>query len=132
MVKMQPYVKMFYDYLAEGKIMGLKCNKCGSIEFPPVTVCNNCSGTDLSWVEMSGEGTLVSFTTSIYAQPPFAQYAPYLYGTVILKEGARFPGMILGVTADQEQELFDQLPISVKAEVMERDGYNAVAFRVKL
>jgi len=132
MVKMQPYVKMFYDYLAEGKIMGLKCNSCGEIEFPPVTVCNKCSGTDLSWIEMSGEGKLLSFTTAIYAQPPFAKYAPYFYGTVLLKEGGRYPGIILGAEQDQDQELFERLPIDVKAEIMERDGYNAIAFRVKM
>lgn len=132
MVKMQPYVKMWYDFLAEGKIMGLKCNRCGSIEFPPVTVCYECSGTDLSWVEMSGEGQLISFTKAIYAQPPFAQYAPYIYGTVLLKEGGTFPGIIFGVEEGQEEGLFDRLPIDVKAEVMPRDGYSAVAFRVEM
>jgi len=131
MVRMEPYVKKWYDFFEQGKIMGLKCNRCGSYEFPPVTVCNNCSGTDLSWVEMSGEGKLISFNLGLYPDPPFAEYAPYYYGTVVLKEGPAYPGMIFGIEQGHDEELFQQLPVPVRAEIMQRQGYKMVAFRVK-
>ncbi len=131
MVKMEPYVKKWYDFFEEGKIMGLKCNRCGSYEFPPVTVCNNCSGTELSWVEMSGEGKLVAFTLNPYPDPPFADFAPFYYGTVVLKEGPSYATMIFDIDQEHEAEVFERLPVDVKAEIQQRDGYKYVAFRVK-
>lgn len=131
MVKMQPYVKKWYDALAEDKIMGLKCNGCGSYEFPPVSVCNNCSGTDLTWVEMSGEGELVTFGLVRYPDLPFVKFAPYFYGNVVLKEGPSFSGMILGPDVEHPEELYQKLPVAVQAETQDMGGYKAVAFRVK-
>jgi uncharacterized OB-fold protein len=131
MVKMEPYVKNWYDFFEEGKVMGLKCNRCGSYEFPPVTVCHNCSGTDLSWAEMSGEGKLVAFTLNPYPDPPFADFAPFYYGTVVLQEGPSYATVIFGIDQEKEAELFDLLPVDVKAEIQEREGYKFVAFRVK-
>lgn len=130
MVKMVPYVKMWYDYFEKGKVMGLKCNRCGSYEFPPVPVCNNCSGTDLSWVEMSGEGELVAFSANPYPDPPFQSFAPYIYGQVILKEGPSYSTMVLGVDFEKQEELFEKLPVPVKAEIQDRGEYKFVAFRV--
>jgi len=130
MIKMQPYVKMWYDYFEQGKVMGLKCKRCGSYEFPPVTVCNNCKGTDLEWVEMSGEGKLQSFTAVPYPDAPFAEYAGYYYGRIIMKEGPDFATMILNIDPEHEVELFEKLPVDVKAEIMQRDGYKYVVFRV--
>lgn len=131
MVKMEPYVKKWYDFFEEGKIMGLRCSRCGSYEFPPVTVCNNCSGTELSWVEMSGEGKLVAFTLNPYPDPPFADFAPFYYGTVVLKEGPSYATMILGIDQEKEAELFELLPVDAKAEIQQRDGYKFIAFRIK-
>lgn len=131
MVKMEPYVKNWYDYFGKGKIMGLKCNRCGSYEFPPVPVCNKCSGTDLSWVEMSGEGKLVSFGITLYPDTPFAAFAPYISGDVVLKEGPTYNAMVLGVNPEHVEELYNKLPIAVKAEVQDRDEFKFVAFRVK-
>lgn len=131
MVKMQPYVKKWYDFLREGKIMGLKCNRCGSYEFPPVTVCNGCSGTDLSWVEMGGDGELVSFTVNLYPDPPFVEFAPFIYGNVVLKEGPTYSAMILGVDLEHPEELYRRLPVPVQAEIQDRGDYKFFAFRVK-
>lgn len=131
MVKMQPYVKKWYDFFAEGKIMGLKCNRCGSYEFPPVPVCNKCSGRELSWAEMSGKGELIQFTVSHYPDPYFADYAPYIYGVVALKEGPTYAAMILGHDVKTAEKLYDKLPVPVQAEVQDRGDYKIVAFRVK-
>ena len=55
-MKMQPYVKMWYQYFGEGKVMGL--NETGAVctNARLVPVCSECFGTDLTWTEMSGEG----------------------------------------------------------------------------
>jgi uncharacterized OB-fold protein len=131
MVKMQTYVKKWYDFLAKDKIMGLKCNRCGSYEFPPVPVCNNCSGTDLSWVEMSGEGQLVSFGLAPHSEPPLTEFAPYISGTVALKEGPTYNAMVVGVDPKRAAELYGKLPIPVRVETQDRGDFKFVAFRLK-
>jgi uncharacterized OB-fold protein len=130
-VKMQPYVKKWYDFLDEGKFMGLRCNRCGSYEFPPVPVCSKCSGTDLSWVEMSGEGELVSFTVSLYPDAIFEAFAPYIYGNVVLREGPTYAAMVLGADVAHPAELYEKLPVPVQAETQDRGEYKFVVFRVK-
>lgn len=129
-IKMQPYVKMWYAYLEQGKIMGVKCKRCGSYEFPALSICNACSCTDVEWVEMSGKGTLISLNQIFYADIPFAKYAPFLYGNVSLEEGPKFPGIVFGVDVKDAVKLFDKLPVEVRAEIMDREGYKAVAYRV--
>jgi uncharacterized OB-fold protein len=130
MVKMQPYVKKWYDYMEEGRVMGLKCDRCGSYEFPPVTVCNNCAGTNLSWIEMSGEGKLAAFSLAIEADPPFADFAPFIYGAVVLKEGPTFHSMILGWDIEDQAGLYKRLPIAVRSEIQDRGDHKFVVFRV--
>ena len=132
MVKMQPYVKKWYDFFAEGKIMGLKCNRCGSYEFPPVPVCNKCSSTDMNWAEMSGEATLVSFGVTLYPGRSFADIGPYVVGSMVLKEGPTYCAMVLGVDPKNIGELYKKLPIPVQAETQDRGDFKFVAFRVKV
>lgn len=130
MKPMEPYVKKWYDYLDAGKLMGMKCKHCGSYEFPPVPVCNSCSGTDLEWAEMSGEGKLVSFSANILVDPPFAEYGPTLQGVIQLSEGPTFISWIVGTGLDQEADLFQKLPVAVKMEIQARDKYKYPVFRI--
>ena len=131
MGRMEPYVKEWYDFLDKGKIMGLRCRKCGSYEFPPVSVCNKCSGRDLNWVEMSGEGTLLTFGVTLYTGSSFADVGPYIVGSVALKEGPTFAAMIQGVDPDNAVDLYERSPVTVQAEVQDRGHFKFVSFRVK-
>ncbi|MFC2024388.1 Zn-ribbon domain-containing OB-fold protein [Chloroflexota bacterium] len=131
MVSMQSYVAKWYDFLDKGKIMGLKCNRCDSYEFPPVSVCDKCSATDLGWVEMSGQAQLVTFTLCLFPDPPFATFAPFTYGAVTMKEGPHFHAMILGLESESPVELYRKLPLQVQAEIQDRGDHKFVAFRAK-
>ena len=132
MVRMQPYVHMFYDYLNQGKIMGLKCKRCGAYVFPPVAVCDKCGFTDLTWVEMSGEGKLKSFSicTPEAQNVRFNDYAPFAYGTVKLKEGPLFSAMLFGLDIKEPEKIWKSLPIDVKAEIKEIVKVKVITFKV--
>ncbi|MFJ8019455.1 Zn-ribbon domain-containing OB-fold protein [Streptomyces sp. NPDC096311] len=130
-LKMQPYVKMWYEFFAEGKIMGLACNRCGAYEFPPVPVCNACSGTGLDWVEMSGEGELTSFKVALHPDQRFVSAWPYVSGNVILKEGPVYGGMVLGVGPEDVEDLYERLPLPVQGEVQDRGDHKFLVFRLK-
>lgn len=128
---MKTYVKDWYDFLEQDKIMGLKCRRCGSYEFPAVAICNNCSAAeDFEWVEMSGEGELVSFSVALFPDPWMTSFGTYLHGAVKMKEGTTFHAMILGIDPMDTETIYKKTPIKVKAETQQRDGYKYVAFRV--
>ena len=126
-------VKKWYDALEEDKMLGLKCNRCGAYEFPPVYCCNSCSSTDMEWAEISGNAKLLDFVlpSQLLAKPEFQPLMPYCLGSVELEEGSRFSALVLGVSKDNKKEMDDKLPIPIKAEILQRDGFKSVVFRIK-
>ncbi len=46
----------------EGKILGVKCPKCGTVYIPPRAVCGQCFVEPNEWVEVGPEGLLKGFT----------------------------------------------------------------------
>ncbi len=126
-------VKKWYDALEEDKMLGLKCNRCGAYEFPPVYCCNSCSSIDMEWAEISGNGKLLDFVlpSQLLSKPEFEPLMPYCLGSIELEEGSRFSALVLGVSKDNKKEMDDKLPSPVKAEILQRDGFKTVVFRVK-
>lgn len=131
MIKMEPIVKKWYGFLDEGKLMGMKCKHCGSYEFPPVPICNNCSSTDVEWAEISGKGILKSFTAMVMTDPPFAEFGPQLCGHVELIEGPTFVSWLADKSLDAQAELYEHIPLEVRAEIQQRNGYKYPVFRIK-
>lgn len=70
-------VNDFIDYLAQGKLMGTRCKKCGTKHFPPVADCAECLSSDVEWFEVTGTGKLVSFSTLTYGPVGFEDDLPY-------------------------------------------------------
>lgn len=125
MAKMEPILKIWYDSLREdGKIKGLKCKSCGSVEFPPVPVCNTCSETDMEWVEMDGYGELISLSYSPMGVSPYFD-APAVTGYGRLKEGMLYQAVLLDVDQDKQDDLIERLKdgqkVRVKLEIAKLD-----------
>ena len=72
----------FVDLLAEGKIQGTACKKCGAKFFPPRADCAKCFSDDMDWFEMPKKGKLETFTTAYYAPFGFEADPPYTMGVV--------------------------------------------------
>ncbi|MFX1521262.1 MAG: Zn-ribbon domain-containing OB-fold protein [Promethearchaeota archaeon] len=125
--------KRFYDSLTAGTILAAQCNDCGNWTFPPVTACRECGSRNIEMKEISGEGTVYFYSTSILPPKKFAEYSPYAYGLVELKEGPAFMTMIEGLDASTPEKIAEgnkRLPLPVKAEVIERAGMNVVCFKI--
>ena len=89
MRKMESIVKRFYDELEAGRIMGRKCPKCGSVEFPPRIACTACGHFEMEWIEMSGRGQVTSFIEpSGMTGAQNEVFKPYVMGNVTTEEGA--------------------------------------------
>jgi len=81
--------KKFWDGLREGKIYGVKCRKCGKLYFPPVADCGECYSSEMDWVELSGEGEVLTFTHIIIRPTSFQDQQPYTVAIAQLKEGVK-------------------------------------------
>jgi uncharacterized OB-fold protein len=71
----------------EKKIMGIKCPSCGKVYVPPRSHCPTCFSRMSEWVDLSGKGTLSSYTVVRYEEPYLPKPVPFAYG-VIQMDGA--------------------------------------------
>lgn len=92
------YKLPFKDYnkaLRKSKLMGLRCNSCGAITCPPKASCHECTGLDLDITELSGKGSVVTFTTSFIAPQGRENELPYTIVIVHLDEGPWIMGNLI-------------------------------------
>ena len=80
--------------LREGRLMGLRCNKCQELLCPPRGACSHCGSTDLERVELSGKGRIASFTTLFVAAEGRDSELPYALALVALDEGPHLIGRV--------------------------------------
>jgi uncharacterized OB-fold protein len=83
------------------KMVGLKCKKCGAVNFPPKGVCKYCNeSSDFDEVKLSGRGTVHTFVLigAGGAPPEFAEQekagGSYPVAIVELEEGPKVIGQI--------------------------------------
>jgi len=90
-VNFTPYTRVseFASHLKDGRIMGSRCRACGARSFPPRADCDACMGREFEFIEISGRGTLHTYTTIVAAPTGFESCAPYTVGVVDLEEGGR-------------------------------------------
>ncbi|MFZ3151006.1 MAG: zinc ribbon domain-containing protein [Anaerolineaceae bacterium] len=125
------YVDKFYNYLAEGKLMGQKCDDCGTYTLFPVPVCNNCKGTHMSWTELSGEAKLLFISVSKFPAARFAKFAPCGFGSIQLKEGPVFFGIVDGIDVKDPVNDYNRLPIDVDIVIREIAGNHVPTAKVR-
>ena len=70
-------VNDFIDHLESGKVMTTQCAHCGKVFFPPRADCCVCLSSEMNWKEVSGSGTLVSFSQLKFAPIGFDGDLPY-------------------------------------------------------
>src|SRR5438067_3222877 len=77
----------FWEGCKEQKLLIQRCNQCGRYIYWPRPVCSNCLSTSLSPAEVSGRGTVYSYTVATQAfHPWFADKIPYLVAAIDLVE----------------------------------------------
>ena len=108
----------FYQFLGENKLMGSRCESCGALHLPPRALCPACYSEETEWVEMSGQGKLVAFTTVHIAptamiEAGYDRKNPYCAGIVELENGARISAQILGVDLTRPEAIEIGTPLHV-------------------
>jgi len=104
-------VNDFIDYLEKGKVMATKCKGCGMMFFPPRADCCNCLSSDMGWIEVAGEGKLISFSTLKYGPTGFEDDLPYTIAVADFGDLKVFGRMDKGI-ADEDLKVGMNVKVS--------------------
>ena len=77
------------DSLKDGRLMGSRCSSCGHLSFPPRADCPACRHGEFAYAELSGQGTVVTFTRIDAAPAGFEDVVPFTVGVIDLAETGR-------------------------------------------
>ncbi len=114
----------FYEYLKEGRLMGVRCSSCGRLSVQPRPMCPACHSGSVDWHEFSGKGQLSTFTciSIVPASMVVKGYGrdnPYCTGVVTLEEGPRISARISGVDAGNPQNIQTGMDLVLDLEDLE-------------
>ena len=86
---LDPYAVEFWDFTKNQELRLQRCNDCQKYRFPPGPSCDNCLSDNFEWVQVSGRGTVLSWTT--FHRGYFPEYpAPHTNIVLELEEGPLF------------------------------------------
>jgi uncharacterized OB-fold protein len=115
-VSFVPYSKVsdFAVHLKNGRLMGSVCEECGFATFPPRADCPRCLSGKFAFSEISGRGSVYTYSTIAAAPTGFDDMAPYTVAVVDLAEGGRLLGWV-GETIP-----VDEVEIGMEVQVVPR------------
>jgi len=89
----------YWDAARNGKLMIQYCRDTGKPQFFPRPVSLATGRRNLEWREVSGRGTVYSFTNTFNAWPGHEDRVPYVCALVDLEEGVRMMVNLMNVRA---------------------------------
>jgi len=108
-----PLTQFFWDGCKEHRLLILRCRQCGHYVHYPRPICDRCQSTELGPEQVSGRGTVYSYTVVMQAfHPYFVDRIPYVLAVVELAEE---PGLKLttNIVDCPEEDLKVGLPVEV-------------------
>jgi len=96
----------WWQAATEHRLLVQVCNRCGRTRHPPGPLCPSCRSSDLGWRELSGRGTVYTYTIVWRAfVPSLADRLPYVVAVVELEggDGARLLSNVVDVDATMVQ-----------------------------
>lgn len=102
--------KNFYRALAEGQLIGIKCEDCSAFALPQRHFCPKCHSENTTIVTFAGEGSLAAYTVIsvppvMMAEAGYDARNPYCVGIVELTEGPRVSAQILDVDMSKPEDI---------------------------
>ena len=93
--------KPFWEAAAQNKLVVQRCLNCHAYVWTPRPACYECGGEELEWKDVSGKGTVYSFTVirqvvGRAASKAFEPDVPYVVAWVDLEEGPRMISNVIG------------------------------------
>ena len=97
-----PLTQPFWDAAKAHRLALQRCASCSQYIYYPRAVCPHCGGGELEWKDVSGQGTVYSYT--IARRPtarPFAPDVPYVIAIVELAEGPHMTTNVVECSPDE-------------------------------
>jgi uncharacterized OB-fold protein len=114
----------FWEAAKNGKLVIQYCKDTGKPQFFPRPVSMANGRRNLEWREVSGRGTVYSYTNTYSAWPGHEDRVPYLCALVELEEGVRILCNLLNV---RNEDVKIGMPVKVCYEKLS-DEFNLPAF----
>jgi hypothetical protein len=96
-----PNSEPYWNGLANHQVTLQHCDDCDAWVFYPRSHCNNCLSPNLTWRQVSGNGTLYTFTVARRpTAPQFADDIPQLIIVVELDEGVRINSVMVNIAPE--------------------------------
>jgi len=96
-----PISQPFWDAARERRLSIQRCAACQRYLFYPRPLCPFCGATELVWTDVSGRGTVYSYTVARRPTArPFEPDVPYVIAIVELAEGPHMTTNIIGCDPD--------------------------------
>jgi uncharacterized protein len=106
----------YWENARAGRLVTQRCNSCANSWHPPLPVCPHCHGSDIGWRQVSGSGTVYTYTVVRHAtHAALADHLPYVIAIVELAEG---PRIVTGITGCAPHDVRVGLPVSVRFETV--------------
>lgn len=80
------------------------CGDCGKRTIYKRPICPHCGSSRVDYVESSGAGEVLSFTKVYFKRDASEDRLPELVGVIMLNEGVKVVGEIVGVREDEVRE----------------------------
>jgi uncharacterized OB-fold protein len=109
------------------RIMGTRCPTCNLVYVPARSVCRDCFGQLSEWVEVSQQGTLLTYAVAYQPNPVQPLEVPIVYGIVHL-DGADTGFVHMLGEVDPEQL---KVGMKVKAVFKVREERRATILDIK-
>jgi uncharacterized OB-fold protein len=100
-----PEHAVFWRAAAAGRLLLRRCTDCRRPHWYPREICPLCGGTELDWIEASGDGTLYAFSPARRADPT------YVLAYVTLAEG---PTLMTNIVDARAEDLRIGQPVRVR------------------
>jgi uncharacterized OB-fold protein len=94
----------FWTAAKNRRLVVQKCGPCGTLNFFPKPWCIECGSRKLEWVEVSGKGTVYSYTVAYKVMmnfPGWKDDLPLVICVIDLDEGARMYGQVIDCKPDE-------------------------------
>jgi uncharacterized protein len=118
-VASDPLTDFFWAGAREGRLMIQRCRACGTYIHLPRPVCRACRSFDLAPEQVSGRGTVYTFTeTHRPFHPFFVDRVPYLLAAVELEEqaGLRVLSNLVGLDGPGAPDIEPRIGMAVEVD----------------
>jgi uncharacterized protein len=105
-----PETREFWAATADGRLLVKRCLDCDSLIWYPRAICPECGGLRTEWFEVTGRGSIYSYTVNHRGEGAYQGSPPFVLAYVELDEG---PRIMTNIVEAGDAELAVGLPVQV-------------------